>query len=436
MSRQQDQKTTKEQSNVANNNMKLEENLHYSIVKLRGLPWSSTEEDIAKFFCDCEIEGGTNGIHLVMSIDNRPTGEAYVEFASTEDLTKALAKDRNHMGNRYIEVFRTRQSEFEWALRRQTNSRDWKNDAVVKLRGLPFDCTKDEVAIFFDGLDIVPNGVTMVTDSTGRSNGEAYVQFKNVENADLALKKHREKIGHRYIEIFRSSIMDVRRFCDNRTYTSQYIGHPLISHTEPRYAMTPCERALPTPPGIFRVSRFNRGSQPTTRQFGEYNEFENWTILPSRISSTPADLTGPTRIGSAERIDLTSSGVRITPMARIMHDRLNLGNSNHAWISGHMSGGFGDNTAHFIHMRGLPFKARNSDIINFFKPIMPINVSIKYEPNGRATGEADVEFASNYEALQAMQKDKGHMHHRYIELFLNNSNRKSRELSLNGIFSF
>lgn len=51
------------------------------------------------------------------------------------------------------------------------------------------------------GLDIVPNGITMVTDTAGRSNGEAYVQFKNVENADLALKKHREKIGHRLIII-------------------------------------------------------------------------------------------------------------------------------------------------------------------------------------------------------------------------------------------
>lgn len=48
-------------------------------------------------------------------------------------------------------MFRTRQSEFEWALRRQTNSRELKNDAVVKLRGLPFDCTIDEVATFFDG---------------------------------------------------------------------------------------------------------------------------------------------------------------------------------------------------------------------------------------------------------------------------------------------
>lgn len=59
-------------------------------------------------------------------------------------------------------MFRTRQSEFEWALRRQTNSRDWKNDAVVKLRGLPFDCTKDEVAIFFDGKEIVFSSIAQL----------------------------------------------------------------------------------------------------------------------------------------------------------------------------------------------------------------------------------------------------------------------------------
>lgn len=40
---------------------------------------------------------------------------------------------------------------------------------------------------------------------------------------------------------------------------------------------------------------------------------------------------------------------------------------------------------------------------------------------GRASGEADVEFASHDDAIRAMSKDKGHMQHRYIELFLNSS---------------
>lgn len=103
MSEQKDQCMINKQFKVVNNNMKIEENLHYSIVKLRGLPWSSTADDITKFFNDCKIAGGTKGVHIVMSRDNRPTGEAFVEFASAEDLAKALTRDRNHMGNRYIE---------------------------------------------------------------------------------------------------------------------------------------------------------------------------------------------------------------------------------------------------------------------------------------------------------------------------------------------
>lgn len=43
------------------------------------------------------------------------------------------------------------------------------------------------------------------------------------------------------------------------------------------------------------------------------------------------------------------------------------------------------------------------------------------DSTGRASGEADVEFASHDDAMRAMSKDKGHMQHRYIELFLNST---------------
>lgn len=109
-------------------------------------------------------------------------------------------------------------------------------------------------------------------------------------------------------------------------------------------------------------------------------------------------------------------------------------------------GGIGDrnsNNMHCVHMRGLPFKATIDDIsdvnmkklINwlilvlisrfffwqFFKPIVPVNVRLLQDHTGRASGEADVEFASHDDAVRAMSKDKGHMQHRYIELFLNSS---------------
>jgi len=48
------------------------------------------------------------------------------------------------------------------------------------------------------GLEIVPNGISLPTDYTGRSTGEAYVQFVNKEVAEKALQKHKYKIGHRW----------------------------------------------------------------------------------------------------------------------------------------------------------------------------------------------------------------------------------------------
>ena len=47
------------------------------------------------------------------------------------------------------------------------------------------------------GLEIVPNGIDLVTDYNGRSSGDAYVQFADSDYAERALEKHKEKIGHR-----------------------------------------------------------------------------------------------------------------------------------------------------------------------------------------------------------------------------------------------
>lgn len=53
----------------------------------------------------------------------------------------------------------------------------------------------------FQGLEIRngTNGIYIVNDGRGRPTGEAFVQFSNSEDTDLAMKKNREKIGHRSV---------------------------------------------------------------------------------------------------------------------------------------------------------------------------------------------------------------------------------------------
>ena len=50
----------------------------------------------------------------------------------------------------------------------------------------------------YAGLQILPNGVSQLTDDMGRQSGEAYVQFALASQAEEALAKHKEKMGHRW----------------------------------------------------------------------------------------------------------------------------------------------------------------------------------------------------------------------------------------------
>lgn len=48
-------------------------------------------------------------------------------------------------------------------------------------------------------------------------------------------------------------------------------------------------------------------------------------------------------------------------------------------------------------------------LLQFFAPLIPVRVHIDVGPNGKSTGEADVEFRSHEDAVSAMSKDKNHM---------------------------
>ncbi|MCL4124761.1 UNVERIFIED_CONTAM: hypothetical protein GTU68_024752 [Idotea baltica] len=180
------------------------------VIRIRGLPWSATKEDIIKFFDGIEILNGVEGVHMTLSREGRPSGEAYVELVDQEDISKAEKKHNQHMGRRYIEVFEAKRSEMEWVIKRANAGPGNEDDCCVRLRGLPFGCSKEEIMQFFSGLEIVPNGIALPTDYQGRHTGEAFVQFVNKETAQKAMEKHKEKIAHRYIEIFKSNLNEIR----------------------------------------------------------------------------------------------------------------------------------------------------------------------------------------------------------------------------------
>ncbi|KAB0801900.1 hypothetical protein PPYR_04086 [Photinus pyralis] len=364
------------------------------VVKLRGLPWSATQDDIVKFFKECAIMGGKSGVHMTTSREGRPSGEAFVELESTEDVRRAIQRDHDHMGNRYIEVFKVNRAEMDWVIKRCAPMNGSDEDGCVRLRGLPFGCSKEEIAQFFTGLEIVPNGITLLTDGSGRSSGEAYVQFVSKEVAEKALLKHREKIGHRYIEIFRSSLSEVQSVVGiNNRRMGGGGGGPGMGYNS-------------------RPGPYDRGDR-----YGNMNRFQ------SRGSRSFKGSLFSNNVSDRKYSDYDDFGELPSPWLNNSNHNGDMGSDNspyggHSWESPEECGGGG---VHCVHMRGLPFKANQMDIADFFRPIIPVSIRLLQDNSGRASGEADVEFASHEDAVRAMNKDKGHMQHRYIELFLNSS---------------
>ena len=56
---------------------------------------------------------GEEGVLFVKKPDGRATGDAFVQFNTEEDCAKALAKHRDSIGSRYIELFRSTTAEVQ-----------------------------------------------------------------------------------------------------------------------------------------------------------------------------------------------------------------------------------------------------------------------------------------------------------------------------------
>lgn len=194
----------------------------FPVVRLRGLPFDCWESDVAEFF---------NGLGIVdilfLHKNGRFVGEAFCVLGYPFQVEFALQRNRQNMGWRYIEVFRSNRQEYYRAVANEVSdmrggssrqsvprakSYDDGKDSVehtgiLRLRGLPFSAKKDDVLDFFKEFSLLEedDSIHIIHNSDGRPTGEAYVKFLSVEDAKAAMVKDRMTLGSRYIELFPSS---------------------------------------------------------------------------------------------------------------------------------------------------------------------------------------------------------------------------------------
>lgn len=181
------------------------------IIKMRGLPYSCTEEDIKEFFKGFPIvqDGIKRAVH-----GGRPSGECFVVFEAKDSAFSALGLNMEKIGNRFIELFNSNVRELEIYLNHNfsQNAKDKqdlpnipldKRKSTLKMVGLPFNVTKDNILKFLNGFNVKDEDVHLINGHSGKFSGQALITFSDELEAQRALKtKNLSYINNRYIEFY------------------------------------------------------------------------------------------------------------------------------------------------------------------------------------------------------------------------------------------
>ncbi|XP_027051979.1 epithelial splicing regulatory protein 1-like isoform X2 [Pocillopora damicornis] len=229
------------------------------IIRMRGLPFNSKESDVIEFFEeDAPVFKSDEGILIVRNNFGKATGDAFVLFETEEHGHAALRKHRCMLGSRYVELFRSSQSEVQQVLNSYSNLmhnfppimfpplphhppfhppflipglgvNGMNTKDCLRLRGLPFSATVQDVLDFLKehAAFVVPGGVHMVYNTQGRPSGDAYVQLVSPECAKSATTDlHRQHMGERYIEVFPCSGVDIAAIITSSTMNQNKMTSP------------------------------------------------------------------------------------------------------------------------------------------------------------------------------------------------------------------
>jgi len=236
---------------------------------------------------------------------------------------------------------------------------------IIRMRGLPYDATPKQVIEFFGKGDAAcqvkdeSDGVLFVRKPDGRATGDAFVLFAEEEDSEKALQKHKDIIGSRYIELFRSTTAEVQQVL-NRTMENHH-GNNRNQQNHQNHRQ----------PLLHHINNINNAN--SAQQTPSHHNLPLISQMPNAI---------PSRAASAAVLpqQLITAGTR----------------------------------KDCVRLRGLPYTAQVENIIDFLgehaKNIAFQGVHMVYNNQGQPSGEAFIQMTHEQAAFSAAQN----RHHRYM----------------------
>ncbi|KAM9392110.1 putative RNA-binding protein 19 isoform 2-T2 [Pholidichthys leucotaenia] len=169
-------------------------------VKLRGVPFSVKEKQIQEFMTPLKPAA----VRIGKNETGNRTGYVYVDLHSEEEVEKALKKNKDYIGGRYIEVFRVDAAaakgkrdgkgkeidrNFTKKLKEDEEEEDVSESGRLFVRNLPYTCTEEDIKELFIKHGPLAEVLFPIDSLTKKPKGFAFVTYMIPENAVTALAK-------------------------------------------------------------------------------------------------------------------------------------------------------------------------------------------------------------------------------------------------------
>lgn len=179
-------------------------------VKITGLPYSTTNATVRDFFKGLEISN--RGVHIAYDRKGQALSCGFVEFVTSIDCKKAMEKNKQYIGKRYIEVQPITKKdmllEFAELQNRYGNEGSNRSDGslrsslrggppvsnrftecLVRLTNLSMEAEIGDVVNFFRAFRPIPDSVRFHFNNMGQRTGEGLVGFESQQDAQRAIRE-------------------------------------------------------------------------------------------------------------------------------------------------------------------------------------------------------------------------------------------------------
>ena len=171
-------------------------------LKMRGLPFSATEQNIKDFFHPVNIKE----IRLVQTAKGRPSGRAFVDFYNEMDLKQSLKHHKEYMNSRYVELFvdegpavrKSGGAKEEVEIKQLQSLKEvggeGKDESLLDsgrlfVRNLPYSITEEDITKLFEKYGPLTEVLIPLDKEGSRSIGYAFITFVFPEHAVKALEE-------------------------------------------------------------------------------------------------------------------------------------------------------------------------------------------------------------------------------------------------------